>query len=230
MKIFSMSVYGSSMRYIVGALRQFELCQKYFPDWQVRIYTDNADNFITISDRALIIPVSDPSYGVFWRFRPLFESTSNIVVVRDSDSRITQREQMAVNLWIQSSHDFHVIKDHEAHYEWPVNAGMFACRGKLSVDLYNSMVHAQNNHYYTSDQVWLKDHVWPQKQTTALVHSMNVTGWFSQSRSQLINPYSFIGNGYDEHDMPIYPHTFTPGWTLSSFTENDRFDEGLLRK
>jgi len=230
MKIFSMSVYGSNPRYIQGALKQTELCEKFFPGWQIRIYTDNAQNLANIAHRADIIEVTDGTSGVFWRFRPLFESPQNIVVVRDSDSRITQREQMAVNEWIQSSQDFHVIKDHQAHYEWPVNAGMFACKGKLSDDLFNSMVHAQNNHYYTSDQVWLRDHVWPQKQSTALVHSMNAPGWFSQSRSQLINPYSFIGNGYDEHNMPIYPHTFTPGWILSSFTENDRFDEGLFRK
>jgi len=228
MKIFSMSVYGTNARYITGAIRQTELCEKYFPDWQIRIYTDNAENFSHISQRASIVEVKDGTAGVFWRFRPLFESPQNIVLVRDSDSRITQREQMAVNEWLQCQQDFHIIKDHESHYEWPINAGLFAAKGEFSADLYNSMLEAQNNHYYTSDQVWLRNCVWPQKQSTTLIHNTRSPGWFAHTRSLLKNKYSFVGNGYDENNWPLYPDRLIHGWTNASLMETDRFDHGEM--
>lgn len=231
MKIFSMSVFGNHPRYVQGAIKQTALAEKYFPGWQVRIYTDNPDNFISICDRATIIAVTDGSYGVFWRFAPLFESPDNIVVIRDSDSRITVREHLAVNEWVQSNCDFHIIKDHEAHYHWAVNAGMFACKGQLTSNMYDSMMSYRHGaHSYTIDQIWLQNYVWPEKQRTTMIHSIIEPGWFCDSRHQLCNPFSFVGNGYDEHDMPLYPQKLTHGWTSQDATPQDRFDEGILKQ
>lgn len=229
MKIFSMSVFGTQARYIQGAFRQTELCEKYFPGWQVRIYTDRAENFLSLSGRAKIIEVTDGSYGVFWRFAPMFESPDNIVVVRDSDSRITIREQQAVNEWIQSDKNFHVIKDHESHYQWAINAGMFAYRGQLDAHTYSTMLaYANRSHSYTIDQIWLQEHVWPNVKNSCMIHSMQSDTWFAQTRNMLQNPFSFVGNGYDEHDMPLYPNKLIHMWTSDLVEPKFRFDEGIL--
>ena len=96
MKIISISVWGDNPRYIIGANRQYELAKLYYPDWEFRIYTDDKNKFANLPD-ANIIEVTDGSYGMYWRFRAMFEDENNIVLVRDSDSRITIREQKAVN-------------------------------------------------------------------------------------------------------------------------------------
>jgi hypothetical protein len=230
MKIFSMSVFGNHPQYVEGAKKQTALAEQYFPGWQVRIYTDNPANFTDIDTRAQIISVTDGSYGVFWRFAPLFESPDNIVVIRDSDSRITVREQLAVNEWVSSDCDFHVIKDHEAHYHWAVNAGMFACKGQLTAEMHQSMLSYQHGaHTYTIDQIWLQNYVWPERQKTAMIHSMTDSGWFRDTRTMLVNPYDFIGNGYTEHDMPLYPQKLTHGWTSADAEPQDRFNHGVLK-
>jgi hypothetical protein len=230
MKIISISVWGDNPRYIVGAKRQYELAKEFYPDWKFRIYTDKIENFSDSSD-AELIPVTDGSYGMFWRFRAMFESEDNIVMVRDSDSRITIREQRAVQEWLESDKKFHTFKDHEAHYEFPIIGCAFGYKGKFTEPVLNLMnsYTAQLN-YYLGDQIFLKDVIWPLVKDDALIHEMQ-NGWFAETRNMLANPYDFCGNGYDENNMPLYPNTlaecngFDPHKVLFKF----RFNKGILK-
>lgn len=201
-----MSVWGDNPRYIVGAKRQAELSKEFYPEWKVRIYTDNISNF-TPDDSVEIVDRKGYKNGVFWRFEPLFESDKNIVIVRDTDGRITVREQMAVYEWLESSKTFHTFRDHEAHYEYPIIACAFGFKGKLEstiLDVMNSFI--SKPFYYTNDQVFLRDFVFPVVKYDSLIHCMK-EGWFGSSRNQLVNKFDFCGNGYDENDMPLYPPT-----------------------
>jgi hypothetical protein len=118
-KLISISVWGDNPRYIIGANRQYELAKEFYPDWKFRIYTDDRNKFTHLTD-AQIIQVEDGSYGMYWRFDAMFEDKNNIVLVRDSDSRITPREVRAVNEWIESDKTFHTFRDHDAHFEFPI--------------------------------------------------------------------------------------------------------------
>jgi hypothetical protein len=230
MKIISISVWGDNPRYIVGAHRQYELAKKYYPDWQFRIYTDNKDNFAGLSD-ANIIEVTDGSYGMYWRFHAMFEDENNIVLVRDSDSRITVREQKAVNEWLQSDKKFHTFRDHDAHYEFPIIGCAFGYKGKFSTPVFNLMnKYTKELNYYVGDQIFLKDIIWPLVKDNVLVHSMK-EGWFAESRNNLKNPYDFCGNGYDENDMPIYAPTLAEnaGLDPKSISEQYKFSGGVLK-
>lgn len=54
--------------------------------------------------------------------------------MRDVDSRLSARDRMAVEEWIQSGEPFHVLRDHPAHCGWPINAGMWGgVKGALGV-------------------------------------------------------------------------------------------------
>jgi len=228
-KIFCISSYGNSPRYIVGAHRQYELAKKFFPGWEFRAYVDNASNYNM--PNANVIEVKDGSHGVFWRFEPLFENENNLVIVRDSDGRITQREFMAVKEWEDSDKKFHVFRDHEAHYEFPVIACAFGYKGKLPEQLHNIMHEfASKTNYYTNDQVYLRDFVWQFVKNDIMIHCMK-EGWFGETRSKLINRYSFCGNGYDENDMPLYPPTLAEMCEFNTKHLNIKFkfDEGKLQ-
>ena len=180
---------------------------------------------------ANVIKVNDGSHGVFWRFEPLFEDEDNIVIVRDSDGRITEREFMAVKEWESTSDKFHVYRDHEAHFEFPIIACAFGYKGCLSDNLHLIMREfATKTNYYTNDQVFLRDFVWQSVQASALVHSMH-EGWFKETRKRLINPYCFCGNGYDENDMPLYPGTLgeMSGFDTKTLDSKFQFDEGRMK-
>ena len=232
-KILAMSVWGDNPRYIIGANRQVELAKEFYPDFKIRIYTDNLNRFRNIlSDKDIQFEQRTGDNGVFWRFEPLFESEDNIVIVRDSDGRITKRESMAVDQWIQhTDNKFHTFRDHQSHFEFPVIACAFGLKGKLSDDLKKKMDEFKSKpFYYTNDQVYLRDHVWPIVEQDTLVHDMSY-GWFAASRSNLMNRYSFCGNGYDEHDMPLYPPTMLEcaEFKPTDVHEKYKFDKGRLR-
>lgn len=228
-KIVSISSYGDSPRYIVGAHRQYELAKKFFPEWEFRAYVDDKSKYNM--PKANIIEVKDGSHGVFWRFEPLFEDYKNIVIVRDADGRITEREFIAVSEWQSSKKRFHVYRDHEAHFEFPVIACAFGYKGKLPTQLHAVMHEfARKTNYYTNDQIYLRDFVWKHVSDDVLVHSMNEVGWFADTRRRLANPYSFCGNGYDENDMPLYPGTLAEmaGFDRKAVDARFKFDEGKL--
>ena len=229
-KIISLSVWGDNPRYIVGANRQYELAKHYYPDWEFRIYTDNKNKFANLTD-ANIIEVTDGTYGMFWRFRAMFESKDNIVIVRDSDSRITVREQKAVNEWLESDKLFHTFRDHDAHFEFPIIGCAFGYKGKFDSNCEESLNHyTKQLNYYVGDQIFLKDVIWPLVKNNSLVHSM-YEGWFGETRKRLVNTYDFCGNGYNENDMPLYPSTLAEcvGFDPSKVSNEFKFNDGILK-
>lgn len=230
MKIVSTSEWGSNPRYINGAIRQYELTKEFYPNWTFRIYTDDKSKYNKAMPDAEIIEIKDNSHGVFWRFLPLFESEDNIVIVRDADGRITLREQMAVQEWLESNNSFHIFRDHEAHYEFPIIACAFGLKGKLPEDLKDIMSKFMyNTNYYTNDQVYLRDYIFPYVESDTMIHSMK-EGWFGETRLKLKNKYSFCGNGYDEFDMPLYPASMEEfnGFDQKNLPESAKFDKGIM--
>lgn len=203
-KLISFSVWGDKPRYVIGAHRQIQLANKYLPDWNIRIYTDNYLNFKHLHNVELA-RCEDGSSGMYWRFFPLFEDTYDIVAIRDSDSRFSFREYKAMQEFVNSDKTFHVIRDHDSHFQFPIMAGMFACKGGLPPHLREKMIdYMLNNKEYLGDQNFLRDYVWKEVEKNTLIHSMN-EGWFGETRKNLRNRFSFCGNGYDENDMPLYP-------------------------
>ena len=230
MKIFSMSVWGENPRYIIGAKKNIELAKKFFPEFKVKLYVDKIENFKDFSKEIEIIEITDGSNGAFWRFYPLFENENNIVLVRDSDGRITYREQQAIEEWLKSEKSFHMMYDHEAHYEFPIMAGLFAYKGRLPMEMLEKMEMYKKQYYYTVDQVFLREIVWPFVKEDSLIHSINdENSWFSKTRKELKNKYSFI-NGWDENDMPLYAPTLQENKSFlgADLPEIFKFDEGIL--
>jgi hypothetical protein len=225
-KIIAISVWGNNPRYLMGAKRQYELAQQYLPDWEFRVYTTEPFN-IDIPLKCINVVPPD-TFGAFWRFFSLFESDNNIVLSRDSDSRFTEREVRAIHEWEQSDHKFHIIRDHDSHFQFPIMAGLFGYKGKFDNSTFEIMMnYAKETNYYTTDQVFLREHIFPKIKETCLIHSMQ-EGWFGESRSKMKNRFDFCGNGYDENDMPLYPPTLQEcvGFDPKNVTKEFKFNRG----
>jgi hypothetical protein len=205
-KIISISVWGNSPRYCIGAIRNAEIAQKILPDWTCRIFVDTTVPIKYINQlhnmkNVEIAEVDDEGvFGAFWRFYSMFESEDNITISRDSDSRISPREVQAINEWLTSDKKFSIIRDHERHYDWPILAGMWGVKGKLDENVKNIMLEYSKHHFYTSDQIFLKDVVWKEAETDSMIHGFLEVDWMKQNRD--IN--HFIGQGYDENNKPLY--------------------------
>lgn len=203
--IISMGVFGDDPRFVYGAQYQYLQAQKYYPSWEYRVYTDDASKINLPGAR--VIEMRDGSDGTFWRFLPMFESGINVTICRDADSRIGPREVMAVYEWLASDKVFHVMRDHPQHKSIPILAGMCGMKGQLGADVFAKMIPRMFlKREYGADQDFLAQTVYPLIKDSCMVHDLD-TGWFGMSRKFLHNRYEFVGNGFDENDLPIYPPT-----------------------
>ena len=66
-------------------------------------------------------------FGMVWRFLPLLDPSVEVVVSRDLDSRLTTREQAAVEDWLETGLTFHVMRDNP-HHGTEILGGMWGAR------------------------------------------------------------------------------------------------------
>jgi len=209
-KIISISVWGDSPRYCVGAIRNAEIAQKILSDWTCRIFVDHTvpSQYIDILNDMNNVEVAEVDdkkmFGAFWRFYSMFESENNITISRDSDSRISEREVRVINEWLTSDKKFSIIKDHERHYDWPILAGMWGMKGVFDDYLMDKMIEYGKNHFYTSDQIFLANEVWPIAKDNCFIHGFKEVEWMNETKDNI--GYNFIGQGYDENEKPIYDY------------------------
>jgi hypothetical protein len=139
------ALWGDGVIYWEGAVKNIELAQKFYPGWICRFYIDKNSKkelIDTIKGDNVEVILMEPtlySYnnissrfdhsGLFWRFLALSDTDVNVVLSRDCDSRISLRDEIAVNEWIESDKSFHIIRDHPIGHGWPINAGMWGAKG-----------------------------------------------------------------------------------------------------
>lgn len=204
-KIISFSLWGNRDIYLHGALVNAEQTAKFFPGWKVHIYYDATVPQETLTKLAKwphikLIKVADGSYGMFWRFEPLFQNAT--VLVRDLDSRITWRDVKCVNEWLESGKTLSVIRDHDEHYKVPILGGLFGVQGPLPQDLYRSMKDYAQVRQYNVDQIWLGQFVWPRYRANVCDHGYRELPWMAQSRTD----DNHMGRGYTVDEKPRTDH------------------------
>lgn len=168
MKYLSFSLWGDKPMYNVGAIKNAELSKTIYPDWKMVVYYDNTVPNETINSLneldVLTIDVTKKNiYGMFWRFFAVDLPDSEYAIFRDLDSRITLREKMAVDEWIESGKSLHVMRDHPAHRipygndSLGILGGMWGIKSKTLplVNMIGSFI-GNETLTYGSDQSFLK--------------------------------------------------------------------------
>lgn len=209
MKIISYSLWGDNPRYTLGTIKNVELAKEIFPDWKVKIFYDNTvPNHIiqqlnTHSNVILEDMSSNTISPYFWRFFELFVSDENVILSRDVDSRLSLREKSCVDFWLSSNKKYIVIRDHVRHYDFPVLAGMWGIKGKFNKEYFDLMLQYGQQNFYTIDQIYIQDILWNIMKQDCYIFGIHENEQFNLSRKNIL-PH-FIGQGYDENDIPIYP-------------------------
>lgn len=207
-RIISISLWGDNPRYTEGAIRNAELINIIYPGWKLRIYLDNTvpkviwDKLVKLDVDVIDFTNKTKLSGHFWRFFAANED-DQITIFRDSDSRFSLREKKCVNSWILQDKKYHIMRDHERHYDFPILAGMWGIKGSLSKEQFAAMELYNNMSYYTVDQAYLSNHIWSECQNDVFISGIKEDPLFKESR-KLVVPH-FVGQGYDEYNNPIYP-------------------------
>jgi hypothetical protein len=199
------------MKYYVGAEKNITEIQNLLPDWEIRIYY-HRDSILNgyvekLTDLgANLIDVCGIKFGekesthfpYFWRFLSFLDNTPSIV--RDLDSRFSDREVKYINSWINSDKDYFIIRDHPWHS--PVPSGLFGIKRKI--DLFETHL----NEFIKNNEL-----VWGTDQTILQFYMENIDkntiyycGYDNQENYIPRNDENFfIGMQIDEHDKPLEP-------------------------
>lgn len=208
-KIISISVWGKTPSYSVGAIKNAQIAKELFPDWKCRIFVDGSvpipyiQELLKMSNVELAQVDNNSIFGAFWRFYSMFQNNDDIIISRDSDSRLSEREKKCVDEWLNSDKKFSIIRDHERHYDWPMLAGMWGMKGNLDDNILSTMENYAQHHFYTSDQIFLKDIIWEGAKKNSMIHGFLEVDWMKETRDNV----HFIGQGYTENDEPLYSGT-----------------------
>ena len=118
-------------------------------------------------------------FGMLWRFIPVLDPTVDLMVSRDLDSRLTAREQAAVEEWLTTGLAFHVMRDHPAHGA-SILAGLWGARMDLpgqreifqaGMEKMLEDVRLRGPHWYKGlDQSLLRSRIWPLVESQTCVH------------------------------------------------------------
>jgi hypothetical protein len=213
-KVIAFSLWGDKPKYTVGALRNAELAKTYYRNWECRFYCDEEtvpegiiQSLGTMANVKVIRMKAsqEPHWSMFWRFYAADDKKVERCIFRDTDSRIGQREAMAVQEWIASGKGFHAMRDHPQHGT-PFCGGMWGvCVGKIN-DIKGLI-----NDYYTKgltktalfglDQDFLTHSILPIAKDDMVEHDE----FFAKKPFPMPrDPKHFVGQVYDENDNPQF--------------------------
>lgn len=216
MNIISFSLWGNNPKYTIGAIKNAELAQEIYPGWLCYYFVDAnvPQNIIDELSKFKHVVVNivegtnalnghNNHTAAFWRFLAL-ASDADVVIIRDTDSRLSQREKTLVNQFIFSNKSIHSIKDHPGHLGDKIMAGMWGAKkgtifnieDRINNFLANTQSHEMS---YGIDQRFL-GLIYDEFQSQILEHNPFQNETFNTPRVG----FDFIGQVYDEHDVPNF--------------------------
>jgi SAM-dependent methyltransferase len=197
-KRVSFCLFGSDPKYCQGALANVELIQRHYPGWEAVFYTKDVPAGVIGELRKQGATVVECAYAnmMLARFLPFCEP--GVVLSRDCDSRIGEREVRAVREWLASDKPAHIIRDHPEHIPgWAtIPGGLWGSRLPFGERLRQALLDALDDPRYSGwggDQRWLAENVW--RADGFFIHQYNQVDWMRQSW----NPNDFCGM---RHEIP----------------------------
>lgn len=173
MRVISFGLWGDSPRYIEGAEANVVLARRFYPDWKYWFFCDQ-----TVPQKTIDLLSSQPDckvimgdstaerqHRLFWRFWAAENPEVDTMIIRDTDSRIGQREQLAVNDWLAKGTSFHIMRDNPAHGV-PICGGMWGCKTEKLRNIRSMIDQYYNEGRHNTvlcgvDQDFLRHTVWP---------------------------------------------------------------------
>jgi hypothetical protein len=223
-KIISFCAYGKDPKYVHSALKNIDLQPMIYPDWTCRIYVSKdipEDAMKLLLDSPAEIVVKEPvkgHLGMFWRFEPLTDKTIERFIVRDTDSRINPREADAIQEWVESGSEFHIIRDNPYHNA-KIVGGLWGASHKF-IDriaekypvirdqyLKNlpplALMMSPRGPYFNTDQPFLWQYIWPYIVNTHLAHVKPGLSQLIFTGRERFLKVELPNNGFCGQDLPF---------------------------
>lgn len=122
-KVISYSLWGDLPLYTVGAISNAKQAKEIYPGWICRFYIHAPSvpqwvvDELKKQDNVEIVLYHNNigCGGSLYRFYPATEDDVEVMLSRDTDSRLSLREKTCVDEWLKSTKNLHVIRDACVH-------------------------------------------------------------------------------------------------------------------
>jgi len=205
-KIISFSLWGNNPKYTIGAIKNAELAKTIYPDWICRFYcgksvpSDIIEKLKTYNNVEIIEMEENGDWnGMFWRFYACEDA--DIMISRDTDSRLSVREKSAVDEWLNSDKDFHIMRDHPYHNVL-ILGGMWGVRNGILKNIIPIINDYNKGNFWQVDQNFLREKIYPIIKDISFIHDefMKFENWCGLFPTERNNK-EFIGDVFDENDI-----------------------------
>ena len=205
-KVISFSLWGENPKYTVGAIKNAEIASVIYPDWICRFYCgksvpENITSQLKSYKNVEVVDMDEQGdwTGMFWRFYACEDS--DVMISRDTDSRLSFREKSAVDEWLESNKDFHIMRDHPYHTT-EILGGMWGCRNGILSNIKNIINEYNKGNFWQVDQNFLKEKIYPIIKNNSFVHDsfFKVEQDRKNFPSERVNK-EFVGDVFDENDV-----------------------------
>lgn len=164
-KVFSFSLFGPLEKYSRGLMINIHMIQNYFPDWHIHVWLGNGVLEETIKQLAgisnlTVFPTNEDGFiNASYRFFSIDDDNVEVMIVRDADSRVNERDRACIEDFVTSQNMFHIIRDHPNHHHlimagmWGIKQGLL--QRKMS-DIFQEWKNRNNVNDFWSDTNFLK--------------------------------------------------------------------------
>lgn len=216
-KVITFSLWGDKPEYTIGAIKNAELAKLFYPNFECWFYIHKESvpyNIInTLESHAnvkIILKYGDLTKckPMMWRFEAIDNEDVEIMMSRDTDTRILLREKLAVDEWLRSDKVFHIMRDHPYH-ENKIMGGMFGTKKIKEIekwtDLFDKINQYSNRDY---DQDFLRDNIYPIIKENSLIHASfnKIENHAYDFPISYDKEYKFVGEYIYEDDTRCVQH------------------------
>lgn len=212
-RVVSFSLWGDNPTYSTGAIKNAEIVPRVYPEFEcwfyIHIPTVPIDIVETLGNMGHVKVI--PKHGdlstnkpMTWRFEAIDDPEVEIMLSRDTDTRILPRETTAVEEWLASGKLFHIMRDHP-HHAYPILGGMFGTRKIPEIPSWcktieqNVFQHGPRDY----DQTFLREIVYPNVVNRSLIHTS-----FARYGGEVCKPFPIL---YDSDTHFVGEYVYADG-------------------
>lgn len=180
-RLITFSLWGDNPFYLEGAFKNAELAKEIYPDWICRFYVAGKNTPSEVIERleaydnteVVVMDEEGTPNSMMWRFTACDDEDVECFISRDTDSRLSVREKEAVDEWMESDKNFHVMRDHPYHTT-AIMGGMWGMKRTARMNMGLKIQQFLNGNYHKdakgADQAFLWGLVWPLAMTDNITH------------------------------------------------------------
>lgn len=192
-KVISFSLWGDNLNYTKGAIENALLAKQKYPEFECWFYIHKPSVPMNIINKLKVLSNVKIIYKysnilidkpMMWRFEAIDDPNIEIMLSRDVDTRILDREVEAVNEWLKTDKLFHIMRDHP-HHGMKILGGMFGTKKIAEIPSWKKLIDVSiQKGIRDYDTIFLEKIIYPIVIKHSYIHST-----FSKFDDEIINKF-----------------------------------------